>query len=359
LRAKCKNAELKFKSMNIKNYEINDKSDCFVIAEIGNNHQGNLEVCKKMFKAAKECGVDAVKLQKRDNRFLYTKSFYDSAYSSENAYGPTYGLHREALEFGEAEYQELKKYAEELGLIFFATAFDFRSADFLAEMDMPCFKIASGDLTNIPLLKYVASFGKPMIISSGAATMEDVERAYNAIALTNKNIALLQCTATYPTDPAYLDLAVINTYKNKFPETVIGLSDHYNGIALGLVAFTLGARIIEKHFTLDRTMRGTDHAFSLEPVGMKKLVRDLKRARLAMGDGNKKIYEEERSARKKMGKKIVVARNLPEGHVLGEADLAFKSPGDGLPPYYAESFYGKTLKRALNEEDDLNFDCVI
>jgi sialic acid synthase len=346
------------RTLNIGPVTIDDSSECFVIAEIGHNHQANVETCKEMFQAAKYAGATSVKLQKRSNKDLYTQAYYDSIYNSENAYGPTYGTHREALEFGKDEYQELKKYAEELGLIFFATAFDVQSADFLEELDVPCYKIASGDLTNIPLLKYVAGLGKPMIVSTGAATLEDVRRAHDAIMEINPQLALLQCTATYPSDFTQLDLNVITTYRNEFPDIVVGLSGHDNGIAMAPVAYVLGARIIEKHFTLNRAMKGTDHAFSLEPLGMQKMVRDLKRVRVALGDGAKKLYPEEISARTKMGKKIVAARSLPQGHVLQPGDLAFKSPGDGLPPYEAEKLYGKALKVALDADDNLSFDLV-
>lgn len=346
------------RSIQIQNKIINDESDCFVTAEIGHNHQGDIEICKELFRAAKEYGVDAVKLQKRHNRELYTKEFYNTPYNSENAFGATYGLHREALEFGEKEYRELKKYADELGLIFFATAFDFKSVDFLAELDVPCFKIASGDLKNIPLLKYVAKIGKPMIVSTGCATMDDVRRAHDAIMSINPQLALLQCTASYPCSPAELDLNVIKTYRQEFPEAIIGLSDHYDGIALPIAAYVLGARIVEKHFTLNRAMRGTDHAFSLGKPGLQRLVRDLRRTRLALGDGTKKFYESEKPALFKMGKKIVAARALPAGHILEEGDLSFKSPGDGLAPYLVDKFYGRILKVSLNEDDALSFDHV-
>src|SRR5215813_3112472 len=156
-----------------------DAPDCFVIAEIGHNHQGDVETCKQLFQAAKYAGVSAVKLQKRDNRSLYTKAFYDSVYNSENAYAPTYGAHREALEFGESQYRELKQYAESLDLVFFATAFDFKSVDFLEKIGVPCYKVASGDLTTTPLLKYIAQTKKPMIVSSGASTLDDVRRCYD------------------------------------------------------------------------------------------------------------------------------------------------------------------------------------
>lgn len=333
---------------------ISDYSDCFVIAEIGHNHQGDLDTARAMFRAAKECGVDAVKLQKRHNRSLYTRRFFDSPYESENSFGQTYGLHRQALEFSKREYQSLKKYAQKLGLIFFATPFDVKSVDFLEEIDIPCYKIASADIHNTPLLVRVAKTGKPVIISTGTSTIEGVERAFKTVWPVNKSVAFMQSTAVYPTDPQQMDLRVIETFRKRFP-TVVGLSDHYNGIALDVAAYLLGARIIEKHFTLNRAMKGTDHAFSLEPEGMRKMVRDLKRTVAALGDGVKKFYEEEKAALHKMGKSIVAARNLPQGHVLTLGDLAFKSPGDGLLPYNADRFLGKRLKLALRRDQALEF----
>lgn len=334
---------------------ISDESDCFVVAEIGHNHQGDLDTCKALFRAAKECGVDAVKLQKRHNRSLYTRRYFNTPYNSESAFAPTYGLHRQALEFGKREYYNLKKYAKKLGLIFFATPFDFKSVDFLEEFDMPCYKIASADLTNIPLLRYVAKTKKPIIISTGAALIKDVVLTYKTIKPINKKIAILQCTATYPTDPAYMNLRVIETYRRKFPKTVIGLSDHYNGIALDVAAYLLGARIIEKHFTLNRAMKGSDHAFSLEPVGMRKMVRDLKRTAMALGDGVKKIYDDEKGVLLKMGKKIVAAMNLPEGHIIKEIDLAYKCPADGIPPNQVHKLIGKQLKVGIKRDETFTF----
>jgi N-acetylneuraminate synthase/sialic acid synthase len=342
----------------INSREINEYSDCFVIAEIGHNHQGSVEICKQLFKAAKDCGVDAVKLQKRHNRRLYTKDFYNHPYDSENAFGPTYGLHREALEFGEKEYKELKQYADHLGLVFFATPFDFESIDFLEKMNMPCYKIASGDLRHIPLVKYIAKTKKPLIMSTGGATLSDVRRAYEAIYPLNKQIAILQCTASYPADFSELNLHVIRTYQEEFPGHIIGLSAHDNSIAMSVAAYVLGARIIEKHFTLNRVMKGTDHVFSLEPVGMRKLVRDLRRVRLALGNGIKKNYESEKAAIHKMGKKIVASGDLKKGHIIKPTDLSFKSPGDGLSPYMAEKFFGKKLKKAVKEDEALKLEYV-
>lgn len=337
---------------------IHDGGDCYVIAEIGHNHQGNLETAKEIIAKAKELGVNAVKLQKRDNKALFTKGFYNSPYYSENSYGDTYGKHREFLEFGRDEYQELKKYCKELGITFFASVFDFNSADFLADMDMPAYKLASGDLTNTPLLKYVAEIGKPMIISTGGGTLDDVRRAYDTIMPINQQLCILQCTAAYPVNPEDMHLRVITTYRETFPDVVIGLSDHESGISLALVAYMLGARVIEKHFTLNRAWRGTDHAFSLAPSGMRRLVRNLKRVRVALGEPVKKRLPFEESPLYKMGKKLVAARDLPNGHKIQAKDIAIKSPGDGLPPYEIDNIIGKTLISNVAEDENISLDLL-
>lgn len=344
------------RELTIDNFTISDDSDCYIIAEIGNNHQGDLLKAKEMFKAAKECGVDAVKLQKRDNKSLLTRAAYNKPYDNENSFGATYGEHREALEFGRAEYIELQKYAKELGLTMFSTAFDIKSADFLAELDMPLYKVASGDLKNTPLLKHIARIGKPMIVSTGGGTMEDVQRAYDAIMPINPQLCILQCTASYPAEPQDLNLRVITTYREKFPDVVVGLSDHENGIAMALAAYVLGSRIVEQHFTLNHTWKGTDHAFSLEPIGMRKLARDLRRVRMAMGDGEKKIYPSEINPITKMGKKLVASHALTAGHTLTMSDIAVKSPSDGIPPYELDNVIGKVLTKDLKEDENFAFE---
>jgi sialic acid synthase len=333
-----------------------DGPECYVIAEIGHNHQGDVEKAKALFRAARECGVNAVKLQKRDNRSLYTQDMYNMPYDNENSFGATYGAHREALEFGRDEYRELKRYAGELGLTMFATAFDIASADFLAALDMPAFKIASGDLKNTPLLRHVAGLKKPLLVSTGGASIEDVQRAYDTIMPVNERLCLMQCTASYPVEPEHMNLRVIATYRDRFPNVVVGLSDHQNGIAMALVAYTLGARVIEKHFTLNRAWKGTDHAFSLEPVGMRKLVRDLRRTGAALGDGVKQSYACESKPLVKMAKKLVAARPLPAGSRITREDVAFKSPNDGLPPYELDRVIGKVTLRGLREDDNISFE---
>ncbi|CAN5859155.1 N-acetylneuraminate synthase [soil metagenome] len=342
-------------SLTIDSVLIDDESDCYVIAEIGHNHQGNLDTAKELFRAAKECGAQAAKLQKRDNRSLFTHEMYAKPYENENSFGNTYGEHREALEFGLNEYKELQRYAREIGITFFATAFDFKSADFLAQLDMPAFKLASGDLTNIPLLQYVARLQKPMIVSTGGGMMEDVRRAYDAIMPINQQLCIMQCTAGYPPAFEQLNLNVITSFREEFPDAVIGLSSHDSGIAMALPAYVLGARVIEKHFTLNRAMKGTDHAFSLERSGMRRLVRDLQRVRRALGDGVKKTYETERAPLYKMAKKLVVAHDLPAGHILTRDDVAIKSPNDGLPPYEIDKIVGRATLRPLKADENVSF----
>ena len=346
------------RQLQIGDVRIDDAADCYVIAEIGHNHQGSVDKCKQLFVEAKAAGAHAVKLQKRDNRSLYTRDLFNKPYENENSYGPTYGEHREFLEFDKAQYQELQAYAAEVGVTFFATAFDIPSAEFLAELDMPAYKIASADLTNVPLLRHVAAAGKPMILSTGGATIDDVRRGVETVGEVNPQIGLLQCTAGYPAEWDELDLRVISTYRDLLPEVTVGLSSHDNGIAMAVAAYVLGARIVEKHFTLNRALKGTDHRFSLEPQGLRKMVRDLQRTRQALGDGNKTMYPSETEPIIKMAKKLVAARDLPAGHTLRPEDIGMKSPGDGLPPYEFDQIVGRTLRHPIQADGALTFELL-
>jgi len=347
------------RTITIDGTHIGDDTACYVIAEVGHNHQGDVEQAKRLIDAAKECGVNAVKLQKRSNRTLYTREFYEQPYDNELSFGRTYGEHREALELGADDYRALLQHAREVGVTLFATAFDAESADLLAELDVPAFKFASGDLRNTPLQRHVAAFGKPMLLSTGGGTMEDIERAVDAILPLNDQLCVLQCTAAYPANVEDLNLNVITTLRERFPELVIGLSDHQNGIAMAVVAYMLGARVIEKHFTLDHALKGRDHAFSLMPEGMRRLVRDLHRVPAALGDATKRPLPIEADPLEKMGKKLVAARELELGHVLAADDLAIKSPADGgLPPYELDRLVGRTLRRPVAAEDFVTFDDV-
>ncbi len=338
---------------------IADDEPAYVLAEIGHNHQGELEKAMELIHAAKECGVDAVKLQKRDNRRLFTRAFYDSPYDNENSFGRTYGEHREALELGKSDWFELSRYAREESLAFVAAAFDEPSADLLAELGVDAFKFASGDLSNVPFLRYVAGFGTPLFLSTGGGTLEDIDRAVEAIAAVNTQLCVLHCTASYPAEVEDLNLSVVAVLKERYPDFVVGLSDHHNGIAMAPVAFMLGARAFEKHFTLNHAWKGTDHPYSLMPDGMRRFVRDLHRVPAALGDGVKRRLPSAELPLEKLGKKLVAARDLPAGHVLEPGDVEARSPADGgLPPYELDRLLGGTLLRALSAQEDVALEDV-
>lgn len=337
---------------------IAEDTDCFLIAEIGHNHQGCLKKCLNLFDKAKEAGASAVKLQKRNNKILFTKNYFNQPYISKNAYGPTYGLHRQALELSVKDLKKLKQHAKEIGIIFFATPFDISSADILADLDMPAFKIASGDITNHPLIERIASFHRPIILSTGGATLEDVKKATEIIFQHHSQLAVLQCTAAYPPKEEEMNLSVIKTYLSNFPNIIVGYSGHDLGTTMPFASFVLGARIIEKHFTLDKNLPGNDHKLSLTPKEFNFMHQELKKLSKALGNGIKNIYESEQPAIKKMGKKLVASRNLPAGHIINVEDLTIKSPGDGLPPSYLQEIIGRKIKQKLLEEEDLTLQHV-
>lgn len=335
---------------------IADNEPCYVIAELGHNHGGSVETAKEMIRTAAQCGVSAVKLQKRDNANIYTQKLLNQPYEHENSFGKTYGEHRAALEFGREEFEACQSVARARNVTMFSTAFDERSVDFLMELDVPAVKVASGDLTNIPLLKYLASFNVPIVISTGGGTDMDIDRAVTAATAGDAPVAVLHCTAAYPVrDFAELNLRCILALRHRYPELVIGWSSHDTGIAMALVAYTFGARIIEKHVTLNRTSKGTDHAFSLEPAGLRRLVRDLERARVAVGDGVKTVYASELGPLAKMAKSLVAAKPLPAGHVLGDGDLVAKSPAGGLPPYLRDALMGFPLAHDLATDEAIAY----
>jgi sialic acid synthase len=303
-----------YREMYIGGTHITCATDAYVIAEIGHNHQGNLDTCKEMFDAAKWAGCNAVKLQKRDNRNLYSPEKFDEPYNSENAFGATYGLHREALEFNEEQYGDLKAYAEKIGIHFFATAFDRTSADFLLQLGCPVLKIASGDLGNHALLRHVAAtWEKPIIFSTGGGSEEQIQVAHNILDKGRGSLAVLQCTSEYPAQPEKLNVKVVYTYTKAFPNTTIGYSSHFDGVMDAALAYSWGARIIEKHFTLRRSWKGTDQAFSLEPKGMKEMVDQLHNARLMIGSEHKRQYDSEVEALKKQRKN---AQGQVDGQVV-------------------------------------------
>jgi N-acetylneuraminate synthase/sialic acid synthase len=335
---------------------ITDDSLPFIIAEIGQNHCGDYEKAKELINAAVQCGCDAVKFQKRTNKELYTKELYDSPYLGPQSFGTTYGQHREVLELNICLHEALKHHAEKQNIIYFATAFDPKSADELRSIDVPAFKIASGDLKNTPLIRYISTFDKPMIISTGGGTLEDCKRA--AHSMLHNNFAFLHCVASYPNQPHEMNLRAINTLRLNFPDTIIGLSDHYNGICMSTAAYVLGARIFEKHFTLNHTWKGTDHALSLEPKGMHDMVRDLVRVHYAMGDGTKKRLASEEAPLRKMEKGLYFRHDMKVGDTIQVSDLDVKSPSAELYPYQGVDVTLQILNRDVKAGEPITMEAI-
>lgn len=302
------------RELTIAGHRIADDTDAWVCAELGSNHGGSVATCKEMIRVAASCGVQAVKMQKRDMATWAERNpgLWESPYNSEHSFGATYGAHRAALEFGWEEYVECKAYAESLGLAFFATAFDVPSVVFLVELGVPAIKIASGSITDHKLLMAAESSDIPLIISTGGATPSEVDRAvrrmweFSRDALSVAAHALLMCTSLYPCPADRLNLRVVETMRNRYPGTVIGFSDHQDGIDMAPVAYAVGARIFEKHVTLSHSMKGSDHAMSLEPHGLEMYVRSLRHAHEALGDGVKRRYEGEAAALVKQGRTDLV-----------------------------------------------------
>ena len=335
------------RTFTLPNRTLDENSPAFIIAEIGINHQGNIDIAKKLILQAKECGADAVKFQKRSISRILTKEGLEMPYDNRNSFGKTYGEHKHALELSEDDYRELKKFTDNLGLFFSASGWDEESIDFLMEIDVPFFKMASADLSNFPLLEHTAKTGKPIILSTGMADMDLVSNAVELVSKFNSNIAILQCTSTYPAQFNEINLNVIKTYLDSFPNSIIGYSGHELGIAIPGVAVALGAKIIERHFTLDRTMKGGDHAASLEPHGFSKMVRDIRHIEDAMGIEEKELQESEKPIFKKLAKSLVTAQDIKKGDEITLDMLTTKGPGSGVSPTKFNDVIGKSLNKDL------------
>jgi len=338
--------------------QVGDNEPTYIIAEIGINHQGDVEIARKLIKEAAAAGADAVKFQKRNIERILTREGLDTPYENRNSFGKTYGEHKYALELSEAEYHELKHYANELEVDFIASGWDEESVDFLDDLGVPFFKMASADLSNIPLLVHTARKGRPMILSTGMADMDMVREAVQAIEPFKVPLAILQCTSTYPSVFDEINLQVLNTYGREFPTAVIGYSGHELGIAITEAAVALGAKIVERHFTLDRTMKGGDHAASLEPGGFGKLVRDIRHIEAAMGSGVKDLQASEAPIKKKLAKSVVSAVEIPSGTVLRLDMLTTKGPGTGISPARLQDIIGKKVVRDLPADVVLNDDDI-
>jgi len=285
------------REIKLGNRMVGDGHPAYVIAEIGINHNGDMDIVKGMIDAAVHAGADAVKFQKRTPEVCTPPE--QQKQMRETPWGYiTYLDYRYKVEFNEEQYREIDRYAREKGIAWMASVWDEPSVDFLEKFDTPAYKVPSASLTDLPLLKYVRKTGKPMIISTGMSTMEQIHKAVNVIG--TENLVIMHCTSTYPCEPEELNLKMIETLRREFPNNPIGYSGHEVGLVPSAVAVALGASSVERHLTLDRAMWGSDQAASVEPGGFEKLIKYIRVTEAALGDGVKKVYESEKGSMKKL-----------------------------------------------------------
>jgi len=328
---------------------VGDGQPCFVIAEGGVNHNGDPRLADELVRMAADCQADAVKFQKRTIHELLTRAALDKPYVNPNSLGATYGEHRLKLELSDADWYRLRDLARQLGLEFMGSAWDRGSADLLDVLESPAIKTPSAVLTDLDLLEYIARKGRPMIVSTGMSTLEEVDQAVERILRHTDELILLQCTSAYPSEFADINLRVMDTYSKRYG-VLVGYSGHERGISVSEAAATLGACVVERHFTKDRTLPGPDHAASLEPIGLKKLVRDIRQIEAAIGTGEKCIVDAERPVRSRLGKSVVAAEHIAAGSTLKQDMLVAKSPGDGISPNHLAQLIGRVA--AVDVEAD-------
>jgi len=286
---------MKMKERKIGNRLVGHGHPCLIVAEIGINHNGDIDTAKKLIDASIFAGCEAVKFQKRTIEVVYTKE--ELAKPRESPFGNTNGDLKKGLEFGKKEFDEIDRYCREKGILWFASCWDEQSVDFIDQYDPPCYKIASPCLTDDALLSHHLSKRKPIIMSTGMSTIDQIDRALDI--LGKEKVILLHCTSTYPSKPDELNLMVIKQLASRY-SIPIGYSGHEVGLYTTLAAVVIGACLIERHITLDRSMWGSDQAASVEPYGMHRLVKDIRFVERAMGDGIKRVYDSEIPVMKKL-----------------------------------------------------------
>lgn len=276
------------KTITIGANKIGDGNPCFIIAEIGINHNGSVDLAKKMIDIAVTTGCNAVKFQKRTVDIVYTKE--ELAKERKSVFGNTNGDLKRGLEFGIKEYKEIDKYCKKKGILWFASCWDEKSVDFIDKFNPPCYKIASACLTDDKLLKHTKSKGKPIILSTGMSTMKQIRHAVSI--LGQDNLVIMHCTSTYPSNADEMNLRVIETFRKEFT-CPIGYSGHERGITPSVLAVAVGATVVERHITTDRTNWGSDQAASLETAGLYHMVRDIRQTPILLGNGKKVVYPRE------------------------------------------------------------------
>ncbi|MDD2986291.1 N-acetylneuraminate synthase family protein [Flavobacterium sp.] len=335
------------------NKEVFNFCNPYIIAEIGANHNGDMDLAKKMIDSAVECGCDAVKFQSWTPQSLIAKEEYDRNQSYDDSAKKHFGSLKEMVEkyyLRDEQHLELKQYCEHKGVDFCSSPFSKGEVDMLVKLDVPFLKIASMDINNLPFLKYAAKTMKPIVVSTGMSNMAEIETAVKTIqAEGNNQIVLLHCISIYPPKDKDIHLRNISMLQQTF-DLPIGFSDHSFGASIPLASVALGACIIEKHFTLDKDLPGWDHEISANPVEMKTICADSKKIAAALGNTFRVVSEEEEQKKAKFRRSIVSAKNLEKGHVLTEADLNYKRPGTGIPPNEYHYLLGRKLNQAVDED---------
>ena len=283
------------REIKLGNHKVGEGHPTYIVAEVGINHNGSVQSAKELITAAAEAGVDAVKFQKRTVDVVYTAE--ELARPRESPFGDTNGDLKRGLEFGQAQFAEIDRYCKDKNVMWYGSAWDEASVDFLEQFDPPCYKIASASLTDDHLLRHHKQYGRPIVLSTGMSTIEEIDHAVEV--LGTDNLILLHCTSTYPSSVEELNLAGIWTLKERY-QVPIGYSGHEVGLATSVAAATMGAVMIERHITLDRAMWGSDQAASVEPQGFARLIKDIRAIERAMGDGVKRVYDSEVPIKKKL-----------------------------------------------------------
>ncbi|MBI3160595.1 MAG: N-acetylneuraminate synthase family protein [Chloroflexi bacterium] len=327
---------------------IGDGHPAYIIAEIGVNHNGIPELAFQLIDAAVDAGVDAVKFQKRNLEKLYPKKYLDNVNAGEKNLAFLLPI-LQRVELSDEDFVRLHEYCQKKGITFLCTPFDMDSADFLAGLGVPAFKVASADMINLPLLDHLAAKGLPMILSTGMSRIEEVEVTVEFLKQRGAQFALLHCNSAYPAAFEDINLRFMNQLR-RF-DVPVGYSGHERGIAISTVAAAIGAHIIERHITLDRTMEGPDHAASLEPVGFKKMVRDIRQVETALGTGEEKFMSRgEILNREVLAKSLVAARDIQPGEKITPEMVTVKGPGQGLSPQMYDQLIGRKAGRAIEED---------
>lgn len=344
--------------IDIAGRRIGPGQPCFIIAEAGVNHNGSLEMARRLVDVAVQAGADAVKFQTFKAEKVISTNAPKAAYQIQTTGSSESQLEMaKRLELSFESFRDLQAYCRQQRILFLSTPFDEESADFLADLDVPLFKIPSGEITNLPFLAHVARKGKPLIVSTGMSTLDEVEAAVRVIEETgNRGLVLLQCVSNYPADPADINLKTMHTMAAAF-NVLVGYSDHTLGIEIACVAVALGAVVIEKHFTLDKLLPGPDHRMSLSPDELCVLAKAVRNVEAALGDGVKRPMPSEMNTRALVRRSLLVCRDLPAGHVLKKGDLEVKrAAAVGLPPACLVEVVGRKLVRALATDSILRME---